>query len=187
MPGYLAIGAITELTGAAKRAGKTTLLGFFGSCVVDGGKGLGGATLQSPLVFLTEQTHSTFREVLRRANLLNHDDISILSYWDVKGLSWPAIAQMAHREADRIGARVVFVDTLAQFAGITLTLRVGFKAVFVGILCAPSTAGNGAAVRDCFSALECVVATPRSTSALVPFTRVSQRAAFSKVSKVSPG
>ena len=79
---------------------------------------LGDKAQQSPVVFLTEQTNSTFREVLRRSGLLNRDDLRILSYWDVKGLSWPAIAEMATHEAERIGAGVVVVDTLPQFAGI---------------------------------------------------------------------
>jgi hypothetical protein len=69
-------------------------------------------------VYLTEQTAATFREVLRRAGLLGRDDISVLSYWDVKGMPWPAIADLAGREAARIGSKLIIVDTLPQFAGI---------------------------------------------------------------------
>lgn len=116
--GFAAVGAITELTGAAKRAGKTTLVAYIVACIIDGEMCLGSRAAQSPVVILTEQTAPTFREVLRRAGLLDRDDVSILSYWDVKGESWPTIGDMAIQEAARIGARVVVVDTLGQFAGI---------------------------------------------------------------------
>ena len=116
--GYLALGANTELTGKAKMAGKTTLIACMVSCILDGTPCLGDRARKAPVVFLTEQTTSTFREVLRRAGLLHRDDLSILSYWDVKGLTWPTIVEMAGQKADRIGADVIVVDTLAQFAGI---------------------------------------------------------------------
>ncbi|MDQ3525303.1 MAG: AAA family ATPase [Chloroflexota bacterium] len=116
--GYLAKGAITELTGKAKVAGKTTLVAHVVAAVLDGAYCLGGTATQTRAVILTEQTHSTFREVLRRSHLLHREDLSILSYWDVKGRPWPAIAEMADLEADRIGADLLVVDTLAQFAGI---------------------------------------------------------------------
>lgn len=116
--GYLAAGGITELTGKAKVAGKTTLIAFIVACILDGDLCLGSMAAKGPVVWLTEQTHATFREVLRRAGLLDREDLSILSYWDVKGQPWPAIVEMADREADRIGAKVLIVDTLAQFAAL---------------------------------------------------------------------
>jgi RecA-family ATPase len=117
--GFLARGAITELTGKAKLSGKTTLIAHIVACVLDGDHCLGSMAAQSPVVYLTEQTHSTFRENLRRAGLLQREDLSILSFWDVKGQPWPAIMQLAEAEAVRIGAKFIVVDTLAQFAGIT--------------------------------------------------------------------
>jgi hypothetical protein len=116
--GFLARGAITELTGKPKLAGKTTLNMHMVACLLDGDYCLGDMAAKSPVVYLTEQTHATLREPLRRAHLLDREDLSILSYWDVKGVSWPAIAEMAGREAERIGAHVLMVDTLSQFAGI---------------------------------------------------------------------
>jgi hypothetical protein len=116
--GYLARGAVTELTGKPKVSGKTTLIGHLIACILDGDLCLGTMAVQSPVVFLTEQTHATCREVLRRDGLLHREDLSILSYWDVKGVPWPQVAEMAMREAERIGSSVLFVDTLAQFAGI---------------------------------------------------------------------
>jgi hypothetical protein len=85
--------------------------------VLDGDLCFGETATQSPVVYLTEQAPASFREVLRRGGLLEREDLSVLSYWDVKGLKWPAIADLAHAEATRIGARLIIVDTLSQFAG----------------------------------------------------------------------
>ena len=49
---------------------------------------------------------------------MHREDLSVLSYWDVKGTPWPTIAEMAFQESERIGASVIVVDTLAQFAGL---------------------------------------------------------------------
>jgi hypothetical protein len=116
--GFLACGAITELTGQAKRAGKTTLLCFLVACILDGLPCLGDTAQRGPVVYLTEQPYASFREVLRRTGLLHREDLRVLSYWDVKDQRWPAIANLALREAERIGSHVVIVDTLPQFAGI---------------------------------------------------------------------
>ena len=116
--GFLARGAITELTGQAKRAGKTTLLCFIVACILDGLPCLGDIAQRGPVVYLTEQPDASFCDVARRLGLLGREDFRFLSYWDVKGQRWPSIADLALREAERIGSGVVIVDTLAQFAGI---------------------------------------------------------------------
>jgi hypothetical protein len=116
--GLVARGAVTELTGQVKRAGKTTLIAYIVACILDGLPCLGDPAQRSPVVFLTEQPDASFREVLRRSALLDREDLRILSYWDVKGQRWPTIADLATREAERIGAALVVVDTLPQFAGI---------------------------------------------------------------------
>ena len=76
------------------------------------------ATTASPVVYLTEQHATTLREQLRRAHLLDREDLSILSYWDVVGRPWPEIVGLAVAEAERIGARLLVVDTLSQFGGL---------------------------------------------------------------------
>ena len=63
--GYVALGAVTELTGKAKLAGKTTLLAHWVNCLLDGGRCFNEKVPKTPVVYLTEQTNSTFREVLR--------------------------------------------------------------------------------------------------------------------------
>ena len=116
--GYVAERAITEAAGKAKVAGKTTLLLHLTGRVLDGAPFLGMTTTASPVVYLTEQHATTFREQLRRAHLLDREDLSILSYWDVAGRPWAEIAGLAIAEAERIGARLLVVDTLSQFAGL---------------------------------------------------------------------
>ena len=76
--GFLALGAITELTGKAKLAGKTTLIAYIVGCLLDGDLCLGDMARQTPVVYLTEQTPATFREVLRRSHLLHRADLSVL-------------------------------------------------------------------------------------------------------------
>jgi hypothetical protein len=119
VPGFVAAGAITELTGKAKASGKTTLVLDWVHAVLHGATCMGTcATARSPVVFLTEQTEITFREALRRARLLDRDDLLVLSRWETRSRTWPLIAKLALEEARRIDARLLVVDTLAQFAGL---------------------------------------------------------------------
>lgn len=116
--GYVAEGAVTELVGAAKRAGKSTMTTFLIRAILDGLLFLGRATTASPVVLLTEQPGSSLRELLVRAGLQDRDDLVILAWHDSRAASWPTIVAAAEAECARIGARVLVVDTLGQFAGI---------------------------------------------------------------------
>jgi hypothetical protein len=121
IPGYVAAGAITDLSGPPKAAGKTTLLADWVRAVLDGSPcmGIPGAVAsRSPVVYLTEQTKTTFRLVMKRAGMLERDDLRILTRWDIKGRRWPEVAAAALQEAQRIGSRVIVVDTFPQFANL---------------------------------------------------------------------
>jgi hypothetical protein len=112
-------GAATALEGKIKIAGKSTLAADMALSILDGKPFLGKPTKQSPIVVLTEQPDISFREILRRAKLLDREDLHVLSYRLVGGRPWPEIAGMAINKAEDVGAKLTIVDTLAPFAGLT--------------------------------------------------------------------
>lgn len=112
-----AFGAITELDGAPKRAGKTTFLAYMIAAVLDGRPFLGQPTTKTPIVLLSEQPSASLRAVLARAGLADRDDLHLLLWRDAVGASWPAIVAAAVERCREFGAALV-VDTLPQFAGL---------------------------------------------------------------------
>ncbi len=115
---YFYRGAIAELIGGAKVAGKTTFLGHLMAAVLDGRTYLGEPTTYSPIVFLTEQPSASLRAVLERSGLASRADLRILLWRDAHDVTWPEIVVMAVAECERVGARLLIVDTLPAFAGI---------------------------------------------------------------------
>jgi hypothetical protein len=115
---YLAKGAITEIDGKIKAAGKTTFVSHKVAAIVDGKPFMGEPTTRAKVVWLTEQSPSTFRKVLERANLTDRDDVVVLHWHDAMGIEWADVARAATAKALDIGAGLLVVDTLGQFAGI---------------------------------------------------------------------
>jgi hypothetical protein len=117
VPGYVACGAITEISAKVK-AGKTTLIAAFVRAAAEGTDFLGRRTLQTSTVYLTEQPAVSFRQTVERAGLLGRSDFHILLRSDVPQMPWPEVVAAAVEECKRVGARVLVVDTLPQFAGL---------------------------------------------------------------------
>jgi hypothetical protein len=115
---YVARGAVTELDGKAKSAGKTTLVTHLVKAVTEGLAFLGRPTRPTGVVYLTEQSPATFHEALRRAGLLGSEEVAVLFARDTIGIPWPAVVAAAVAEAHRRGAGLLVVDTLPQFAGL---------------------------------------------------------------------
>ncbi len=115
---YLIDGAILEVVGKIKSAGKTTFVTRMCRAILDGGDFLGEPTVRGGVVYLTEQPDSSLRETLRRAGLLDRDDFVVLTWTDTGALSWPEVVDAAVAEAERRGVSVLVVDTLGRFAGI---------------------------------------------------------------------
>jgi len=113
---FLVLGAVTELDGKIKAAGKTTFLMWMIRCILDGLPFLSQPTTKAKVVLLTEQGDSSLRVALARAGLLERDDLIVLSYCDARSLTWAEIVDAAVTKAEEIGARVLAVDTLSQFA-----------------------------------------------------------------------
>jgi hypothetical protein len=115
---YVARGTITEVDGKIKAGGKTTWVSHMAACILDGRPFMGEPTKKTRILFLTEQPPPSFRKVLERAGLTGQEDLHILCWHDVAGMPWPEVARHAVIKAEEVGAGVLFVDTLGQFAGI---------------------------------------------------------------------
>lgn len=70
------------------------------------------------MIFLTEQQPASFRKVLERARLTTQEDLYVLPWHEVAGMPWFQVASHATEKALEIGAGVLMVDTLGQFAGL---------------------------------------------------------------------
>ncbi len=117
VPGFVVRGGITEL-GAKVKAGKTTLIMQLVRAAAEGLDFLGRSTLKTTTVYLTEQPIVSFQQAMERANLLGRDDFHVLFHNETRGTPWPEVARAAVAECRRVGALLLVVDTLPQFAGL---------------------------------------------------------------------
>jgi hypothetical protein len=117
-PGYVAAGAVTELVGKVKAAGKTTFITHAVRAIAAGTPFLDQPTTQTGVVYLTEQSPTTFRVALGRAGLLESDNVVVLPWRDAAHVAWAEVVQAAVTECRRRGHRLLIVDTLPRFAGL---------------------------------------------------------------------
>lgn len=115
---YVPADALVDFVGLPK-AGKSTLVLALVRAVVKGQPFLGRPTKQGPIVYLTEQSKASFRETAKRVGLLGCPDLHVLYYGDTIGTRWPDVFPRAIQHAKRVGARLIVVDTLPQWAGLT--------------------------------------------------------------------
>jgi hypothetical protein len=111
-------GAITEVDGQVKAAGKTTWMTHMCRAVLDGTHFMGQPTRKTPIVYLTEQPQASFRGALELAGLLERKDFSVLFWNRTSGKQWAEIARQSVAQCKAIGAELLVVDTIAQFAGL---------------------------------------------------------------------
>jgi hypothetical protein len=115
---YVAAGAITEIDGKVKLAGKTTFVTHFVNAVLDGSPFLDQPTKKTNVVYLSEQPIVTFRAAMARAGLLGRKDFTVLFWAESMGTPWPVIAEAAIEKCKQVGAKMLVIDTLPQFAGL---------------------------------------------------------------------
>lgn len=115
--GYVAEGAITLLTGRAKASGKSTFIAYMLAKVLDGLRFLTMLTVKSPVVYLTEE-RDTFVELLKRSGLLGRSDFRFLRYDPAREATFAEQVLAARQIAKEIGAKVLVVDTIAQFLAL---------------------------------------------------------------------
>lgn len=114
----LARGALTEIDGAAKRAGKTTFLGFMFRSLLAGGPFLGWPTERTRIVLLSEMHDTPLIQLLHRTGLAETDDLRILKWADSRLVRWPDVVADSIAECAEFGAAAFVTDTLPQWAGI---------------------------------------------------------------------
>jgi protein gp37 len=115
---WISKGAITEVDGQVKAAGKTTWLTHMCRAILDGTEFMGEPTIKTPILYLTEQPQTSFRVALERAGLLGRKDLIVLFWNRTSGRSWAEVAQESVAKCENAGAGLLIVDTIAQFAGL---------------------------------------------------------------------
>jgi 5S rRNA maturation endonuclease (ribonuclease M5) len=95
--------------------GKTTYSLGLAEAVVNGWDFLGRPTVQMPVVYLSEQTHSSLYQQLP-AGLRGSDDFHFLCFPENFGVSWPDFARGGIERALETGSGLLIVDTAAKFA-----------------------------------------------------------------------
>jgi hypothetical protein len=113
---YVAAQTITDLEGKAKEAGKTTFILSMVKAVADGVPFLDEPTQKTPVVILTEERPRTFRQALERRGLLGRDDIHVLYWHETTGADFRSVVEAAVAQCIMVGARLLVVDTVNQFA-----------------------------------------------------------------------
>jgi hypothetical protein len=114
--GFAAAGGMTNIDAKIKM-GKTTFAFAMAAAVVEGKDFIGQATTKVPAVYLTEQPLASLKQALRRAGLWGHKDLHILRWHQVSNSTWPEIAAKARAKCAEVGAKLLIVDTVGQFAG----------------------------------------------------------------------
>lgn len=114
---FLLKGGVTDFYGAAKKAGKSTLLLHFVDSVLHGKPFLGrpAASPPSPVVYLTEEPPGIFKLALERAGLATSDHLHVLTWSSVSERKWSLLINSVCADAEDLGAPLLVVDTLPQF------------------------------------------------------------------------
>ncbi|MGQ9553596.1 MAG: AAA family ATPase, partial [Anaerolineae bacterium] len=143
---WVATGAITEVDGMVKLAGKTTWVMHLVRAVLDGKPFLAEPTRKTAVVYLSEQTGPSLRQALARAGLLDRDDLVLLRWHDTIAVPWPEVVSAAVAEASRRGAALLVVDVLSQFAGLSGDAENNAGAAQEALAPLQQAAGRGLAV-----------------------------------------
>ncbi len=122
---WAARGCITLLSGSAKGGGKTTFLHHMIKAVLAGTHFLDedGQTEQTPVVYVTEEGDQTFVEATRRNKIDKARGLHVLTLPRAAGTSgkmpdWPTVISETFALAREHEARLVVIDTFAQFSGL---------------------------------------------------------------------
>jgi putative DNA primase/helicase len=113
--GFLAAGAITEVDGKIKAAGKTTLALHMVRALLEGIPFLGIETRASRVVYVTEQSRESFSDALRITGLDRHgDELLILTRDEIRGTPWPEVVAACRKDE----YAVVVFDTIGKLSGV---------------------------------------------------------------------
>jgi hypothetical protein len=115
---FAARGLLTLLDGAAKSAGKTTLLltGLAASLRHD--LFLNRATQNVRVLYVTEENPRTFRMALARAGLADETRFHIMPFSSYAGKPWPQVARAIEAKCVELKIDWLVVDTFFAVAGL---------------------------------------------------------------------
>jgi hypothetical protein len=114
---YVYANSVTQFTGYAKR-GKTSFLLYLIGCIVHGVECLDRPTIQTGVVYLTEEHWTPLRAALTRAGLLRVPNIHFVSRREVQATSWTAVMSAAVNTCIATKSSVLVVDTFPSWAGL---------------------------------------------------------------------
>ena len=115
----VAKGAVTDFSGKAKHAGKTTFW-CCGIAAVSAGETHAGFETEAGtrFLYLTEQGNN-FSEAVEDSGLMDHPgSVQIVQFHDVAGAEWGQLIDDAAKDAVTMGAGVLVIDTFSAFAGL---------------------------------------------------------------------
>jgi hypothetical protein len=115
---WLALGTTTEVTGKVKQAGKTTFVLSMVRAILDGGHFLDRRAMRTGVVLLSEQNKTSLRASLRRAGLLGREGLYVSHWAGARAVPWPEVVRAAVAQCEAVGADLLIVDTLSQWAGL---------------------------------------------------------------------
>jgi len=115
--GYVFPNCITDLASPPK-TGKTTFLLAAARAVCRGDIFLLGETCQGPVVYLSEENKATFVAAARRVGADGEIDLYPIFRREAFGMTWPEICDEVAHCCLELGAVLVIVDTLSDWAGI---------------------------------------------------------------------
>jgi hypothetical protein len=115
---YAVRGGVTDVAGAAKLAGKTTLTMCMVKAVLEGGYFMGRKTLKTPVVMLTEQG-ANIKKAFRDAGIADDTEgLYVMPRRLTLDMKWPEIVRAAVEKCKQTKAKLLVVDTLPRFAGL---------------------------------------------------------------------
>ncbi len=112
---YLVVGCLTEFD-AFLKVGKTSFTMALSKAITTGATFIGVKTTKGPVVYLNEASNASFKEALIRADLQESDDVHVVTWGEAGALDWEAQVNEAAAVAVEVGAKVLVVDTFAQWA-----------------------------------------------------------------------
>lgn len=118
--GLIAKGAITELDGKVKRAGKTTFALAACKAILDGEPFIGYATKPTKILYVTEQNENTFRRQMELAGIEGeHFRVIFAKDLWIANAAWSDLIDEISERAHEWGADLIVIDTIAKLAGVT--------------------------------------------------------------------
>jgi DnaB-like helicase N terminal domain/AAA domain len=111
-------GQVSVLDGAAKLAGKTTLILHGVRAELHEEPFLGEATRRAPVLLVTEENQRTIALAVKRCGLEGEKDLHVVPWASVGGVDWFALAERLQEKCGALGIGWLVVDTFFAVAGL---------------------------------------------------------------------